>query len=238
MKMVSPRLRTRQGGRMTIIITVFRRSPDHGRGLARDMPVRWALEEVGRPYDVRLISLAELKQPAYRALNPFGQIPAYQEDDLTLFESGAIVSHVAQRHGGLLPENPDARARAVMWMFAALNTMEPPIVDWGMARMLDRKKSWFADRLPGLEERVEGRLGELSQRLGETDWLDDDIFSAGDLMMIAVLRRLNGGDMLTRYPNLLAYVARGEARPAFKRAFAGQLAVFEGAHGAADTGSS
>jgi len=208
-------------------ITAFERSPDRGRGLARDMRVRWALEEVGQPYDVRLLSFNQMKEPAHRALNPFGQIPSYEEGDLTLFESGAIVLHIAQRHAGLLPDEQNARARAITWMFAALNTVEPPIVERSMAALLDRDRSWYAERLPILEERVNGRLGELSGRLGQAHWLDAD-FSAGDLLMVTVLRRLSGSVILEKYPNLCAYVARGEARPAYQRAFEDQLAVFMG----------
>ena len=212
---------------MTPTITAFESSPDRGRGLARDMPVRWALEEVGQPYCVRLVSFREMKEPAYRALHPFGQIPTYEEGDLVLFESGAIVFHIAERHRGLLPDDADARARAITWMFAGLSTVEPPIVDRGNAILLERDRTWHEERLPMLEERVRVRLGELSDRLGHADWLDG-AFSAGDLLMISVLRRLNGSGLLEDYPNLLAYVARGEARPAFKRAFADQLAVFTG----------
>lgn len=210
---------------MTPTITAFARSPDRGRGLARDMRVRWALEEVGQPYDVRLVSFSDMKEPAHRALHPFGQIPTYQEGDLVLFESGAIVFHIAERHPGLLPDDAKARARAIMWMFAALNTVEPPIVDRGFATLMDRDKTWYGERLPILENRVRVRLGELSSRLGNADWLDD-AFSAGDLLMVTVLRRLGGSGLLEEYPNLCAYVARAEARPAYKRAFDDQLAVF------------
>lgn len=209
-------------------ITAFERSPDRGKGQARDMRVRWALEEVGQPYDVRLVSFSEMKQPAHRALHPFGQIPTYQEGDLALFESGAIVFHVAERHGGLLPDDANARARAITWMFAALTTLEPPIVDREIAVLLERSETWQAQRLPMVEDRIRNRLGDLSGRLGAADWLDG-AFSAGDLLMVAVLRRLNGSDLLREYPNLSAYVARGEARPAFRRAFAAQLAVFTAA---------
>jgi glutathione S-transferase len=209
-------------------ITAFESSPDRGKGQARDMRVRWALEEVGQPYDVRLVSFSEMKQPAHRALHPFGQIPTYQEDDLALFESGAIVFHIAERHGGLLPDDANARARAIAWMFAALSTLEPPIVDLGVAVLLERDESWYEQRLPLVEDRIRGRLGELSERLGDTDWLDG-AFSAGDLLMVTVLRRLNGSKILDDYPNLSAYVARGEARPAFRRAFEAQLAVFTAA---------
>jgi glutathione S-transferase len=208
-------------------ITAFERSPDRGRGLARDMRVRWALEEVGQRYDVRLVSFREMKEPAHLALHPFGQIPTYEEGDLALFESGAIVFHIAERHAGLLPENANARAGAITWMFAALNTVEPPILDRGFATLLERDKSWYTERLPILEDRVRVRLGELSNRLGDADWLDG-AFSAGDLLMVTVLRRLNGSGILQEYPKLSAYVARGEARPAYKRAFEDQLAVFTG----------
>jgi glutathione S-transferase len=212
---------------MTPTITAFAQSPDRGRGLARDMRVRWALEEVGRPYEVRLVSFSEMKEPAHRLLHPFGQIPTYEEGDLALFESGAIIFHIAERHAGLLPDDARARARAISWMFAALNTMEPPIQDRGFAVLFERDKSWFEERLPILEDRVRVRLDELSGRLGNADWLDD-AFSAGDLLMVTVLRRLSGSAILEMYPNLSAYVARGEARPAFKRAFDAQLAVFTG----------
>jgi glutathione S-transferase len=210
---------------MTPIITAFERSPDRGQGLARDMRVRWALEEVGQPYEVRLLSFGEMKEPAHRRLHPFGQIPTYEEGDLALFESGAIILHIAERHAGLLPDDANARARAIAWMFAALNTVEPPIVDRSMAMILERDKSWHKERLAMLEDRVRVRLGELSSRLGDTDWLDG-AFSAGDLLMVTVLRRLNGSGEVEKYPNLSAYVARGEARSAYKRAFADQLAVF------------
>ena len=212
---------------MTPTITAFARSPDRGRGLARDMRVRWALEEVGQPYEVRLLSFSEMKEYAHLKLNPFGQIPTYEESDLALFESGAIVFHIAERHAGLLPDDASARARAITWMFAALSTVEPPIVERGMAALVERNKTWYEERQPILEDRVRVRLGELSSRLGNADWLDG-AFSAGDLLMVTVLRRLSGSGLLENYSNLSAYVARGEARPAYKRAFAAQLAVFTG----------
>ncbi|AWC21997.1 hypothetical protein CO731_01451 [Aminobacter sp. MSH1] len=212
---------------MTPTITAFERSPDRGKGQARDMRVRWALEEVGQPYDVRLVSFSEMKQPTHRALQPFGQIPTYEEGDLALFESGAIVFHVAQR-AGLLPEDANARARAITWMFAALSTIEPPILERESTGYLERDKTWYAERLLMLEDRIRNRLGDLSRRLGKADWLDG-AFSAGDLVMVGVLRRLNGSGLLEEYQNLSAYVARGEARPAFKRAFDAQLAVFTAA---------
>jgi glutathione S-transferase len=212
---------------MTPTITAFERSPDRGRGLARDVRVRWAFEEVGQPYDVRLVSFRAMKEPAHLALHPFGQIPTYEEGELVLFESGAIVLHVAETHAGLLPDDPPARARAISWMFAALSTMEPPIVAREVAILLERDRSWHEERLPLVEERIRERLGALSRRLGEADWLDG-AFSAGDLLMVAVLQRLGRSGLLEAYPNLSAYVARAEARPAFRRAFKAQLAVFTG----------
>ena len=212
---------------MTITITAFERSPDGGKGLARDMRVRWALEEVGQPYDVRLVSFTEMKEPAYLALHPFGQIPTYEEGDLALFETGAIVLHIAERHVGLLPLDANARARAITWMFAALNTVEPPILELGTARLLEGDKPWHAERLPLVEDRVRDRLNQLSVRLGDADWLEG-VFSAGDLLMVSVLLRLKSSGILDEFPNLAAYVARGEARPAYKRAFAAQLAIHTG----------
>ena len=213
---------------MSPTITAFERSPDRGRGLARDMRVRWALEEVGQPYEVRLLSFAEMKRPAHLEMHPFGQIPTYQDGDLALFESGAIVLHIALRHAGLLPDDPNARARAISWMFAALSTIEPPILERFTAVILERHKPWHEARLPLVDDRVRDRLGELSSRLGDADWLDG-AFSAGDLLMVAVLRILGASGLLEEYPNLAAYVARGEARPAYQRAFEAQLAVFTAA---------
>lgn len=210
---------------MTPTITAFEASPDRGRGLARDMRVRWALEEVGQPYEVRLVSFAQMKAPAHLALNPFGQIPTYEEGGLTLFESGAIVFHIAERHPGLLPPDADARARAIAWMFAALGTVEPPVVELSTAFLLERDKPWYEARHPILQDRVRQRLDEFSAHLGDAEWLDGG-FSAGDLMMVTVLRRLESSGLLDEYPTVRAYVARGAARPAYQRAFAAQLAVF------------
>jgi glutathione S-transferase len=213
---------------MKPIITAFAASPDRGRGLARDMPVRWALEEVGQPYDVRLVSFEEMKQPAHLTRHPFGQIPAYEEDGLALFESGAIVLHIAQCHAGLLPDDANARGRAIAWMFSALSTIEPPILDLQNAVLLEHDKPWAEQRLPLVKDRIRSRAGALSKILGDAGWLDG-AFSAGDLMMVSVLRRLRVSGLLDEYPNLAAYVARGEARPAFQRVFAAQLAVFNAA---------
>jgi glutathione S-transferase len=212
---------------MAITITAFERSPDGGKGLARDTRVRWALEEAGQAYQVRLVSFRAMKEPAHLALHPFGQIPTYEEGDLILFETGAIVLHIAQRHAGLLPADANARARAITWMFAAVNTVEPPILELGTAKLLEGDKPWTGERLPLVEERIRNRLGQLSTRLGHADWLDG-AFSAGDLMMVSVLLRLRSSGILDEYPNLAAYVARGESRPAYKRAFDAQLAINAG----------
>ena len=215
---------------MTVTITAFEASPDRGRGLARDTRVRWALEEAGQAYEVRLVSFGAMKEPAHLALHSFGQIPTYEEGDLALFETGAIVFHIAQRHAGLLPQDSNARARAITWMFAALNTVEPPIIELMTAKLLESDKPWTKERLPLVVDRTRDRLKQLSARLGDAEWLDG-AFSAGDLMMVSVLIRLKLSGILDEYPNLAAYVARGEARPAYSRAFAAQLAVFTGVAG-------
>ena len=212
---------------MTITITAFEQSPDGGKGLARDTRVRWALEEVDQPYEVRLVSFRAMKEPEHLALHPFGQIPTYEEDGLALFETGAIVLHIAERHKGLLPDDANARASAITWMFAALNTVEPPILERETVRLLERDKTWYEERLPLAEDRVRDRLDQLSARLGGADWFDG-AFSAGDLMMVSVLLRLKSSGLLEEFPNLAAYVARGESRPAYKRAFDAQLAVNTG----------
>jgi len=210
---------------MTATIRAFETSPDKGRGLARDMPVRWAFEEVRQPYDVHLVSFAEMKQPAHRTRQPFGQIPTYEDGDLILFESGAIVLHIAEQHGGLLPDDADARARAIAWMFAAKSTVEPPVIEREAAMLMERDKSWYEERRPILDDRVRVRLGDLSRRLGDSDWLDGE-FSAGDLLMVNVLRRPAATDVVKEFPNLVAYIERGEARPAFRRAYDAQHEVF------------
>lgn len=210
---------------MTPTITAFEHSPDRGKGLARDMRIRWTLEELGLPYRVRTLSFSDLKQPGHLALNPFGQIPTYEENELALFESGAIVLHLAERHAGLLPADANARMRAIAWMFAALNTVEPPIVERSMAWVFEREEPWYAQRQTMLDERVRRRLGELSRRLGDADWLDG-AFSAGDLLMVSVLLRLQSTTLVDEYPNLAAFVARATARPAYRLAFEAQLAVF------------
>lgn len=208
-------------------ITAFEHSPDGGRGLARDTRVRWAFEEVGVPYAVRLVSFPALKQAEHLALHPFGQIPTYQEGDLVLFETGAIILHIAQQHAGLLPDDAQGRARAITWMFAALNTMEPPIVEREAARFVEGDKPWYEERRAMVEQRIRVRLQQLSDRLGDADWLGG-AFSAGDLLMVSVLLRLKSSGLLNDYSNLGAYLARGEARPAYQRAFAAQWAINAG----------
>lgn len=215
---------------MTVTITAFEASPDEGQGLARDMRVRWALEEVGQPYDARLLSMAQLKEPPHRSLNPFGSIPTYEDGEVTLFESGAIVLHIAERHRGLLPEEPGLRARAISWIFAALNTVEPPIVDHEMATYFERDKAWRDEHLAMIMEQVRDRLSDVATSLGDAESLCGD-FSAADVMMILVLRRLDGSGIVREFPNLAAYVARGEARPAYRRAFEAQAEVFAAASG-------
>ena len=209
---------------MTIVITAFERSPDGGKGLARDTRVRWALEEAGLPYEVRLVSFQAKREPAHLRLHPFGLIPTYEEGDLALFESGAIVFHIAEHHAGLFPEDADARARAITWMFAALSTVEPPILELVTVKFAEGDRPWADERLPLVKDRIRDRLVQLSARLGDADWLDG-AFSAGDLLMVSVLLRLRPSGLLDEFPTLAAYVARGEARPAYQRAFAAQLAI-------------
>ena len=206
-------------------LTVFADSPDQGQGQARDMPARWAFEEVGEDYDVRPVPWKQFKEPAHRARNPFGQTPTLEEGGLTLFESGSIVLHIAECGQGLLPADPDARARAITWMFAAVTTIQMPIVDREVVEYLEGDKPWADERMAMVDDRIRGRFGELAAHLGAAGWLDG-AFSAGDLLMVTVLRRLEGSDLLKEFPTLCAYVERGKDRPAFKRAFAGQKAVF------------
>lgn len=211
---------------MAPIITAFAGSPDGGQGMARDMSVRWAFEEVGEPYEARLVSLKATKEPAHRALHPFGQIPTYEDGELTLFESGAIVLQIAQSRGGLLPRDPVGRSRAVMWMFAALSTVEPVILHREIAGYTEADRPWHRDRQPFLESAIRHRLADLAQHLGAADWLEGH-FTAGDLVMVQVLRRLTGSPLLAEHPSLEAYVSRAEAREAFQRAFAAQRDAYE-----------
>ena len=218
---------------MTITITAFADSPDQGAGLARDMIVRWALEEVRQPYETRLVPWADFKKPEHRARHPFGQIPTYEEGDLVLFESGAIVLHIAERFSGLFPVEANGRARAIAWMFAAVSDVEPLIVQMEVSEYLESDKSWNAERAPLVADRVRKRLAELSARLGDAEWLEG-AFSAADVLMVQALRRLEGQTPLTEFPALVAYVERGKARPAFTRAFAAQKAVWEAGRGVSE----
>ena len=212
---------------MTVTITAFDWVPDFAKGQVRDLRVRWALEEVGERYDVRYLSQGEQKAPPHRARQPFGQLPTLEEDGLTLFESGAIIHHIASTRAGLFPADPAARARAIEWMFAALNTVEPPIMDLATIDFFEADKPWSKPRRPAAVERITTRFREVADRLGDAEWLDGD-FTAGDLLMVSVLRILDGEAPLTDFPTLVAYVARGTARPAFQRALAAQLAGFAG----------
>lgn len=208
---------------MSIVITAFERSPDGGKGLARDTRVRWALEEVGLPYDVRPLSFAAKVEPAHLAVHPFGLIPTYEDGEITLFESGSIIQYLAERHAGLFPDDPAGRARAITWMFAAVSTIEPPVLELSLAKVVEGDKPWAAERLPTLEDRVRERLGRLSEHLGAREWLEGT-FSAGDLMVTSVLLRAKAAGILAEFDNLSDYVARAEMRPAYQRAFAAQLA--------------
>ena len=213
---------------MTVTITAFNWVPPFAEGQVRDLRVRWALEEVGEPYAVRYLAQGDQKDAAHRLRQPFGQVPTFEDGALTLFESGAIVLHIAERHGHLLPDDADARARAIEWMFAALNSVEPPIMDLSLVTLFERDKPWSAMRRGAVEERIDARLKDLSARLGDRQWLDGDTFTAGDLLMVTVLRILQDGALVERYDNLAAYVARGTARAAFRKALADQLAGFTG----------
>lgn len=221
---------------MRPIVTGFANSPDQGEGHSRDFRVRWALEEVGQPYDVRLVPMGELKEPEHRARHPFGAIPTYEEDDLALFESGAIVLHIANRYPGLLPQGSDAREQAIVWLFAALSTVEPPIVEREAAELMEKDKPWFSERQSMLDDHVRGRLAELTAFLERRDWLAGE-FSAADVLMVTVLRRLEDSPLLDEYPTVSDYVSRGKDRPAFKRALSAEKADFEKSRGPASAGA-
>lgn len=209
-------------------ITAFDWVPPFAQGQVRDLRVRWALEEAGVPYDVHYLKSGEQKAPAHRALQPFGQVPTYESGEVTLFESGAIVFHIAEKSGNLLPDNVAARARAIEWMFAALNSVEPPIMDFSFVTIFELDKPWSEARRPSVEERIEQKLTDLANRLGDHKWLDGDVFTAGDLLMVSVLRILIEKGLVEKHENLTAYMHRGIARPAFQRALAAQMAGFTG----------
>ncbi|MDB5677781.1 glutathione S-transferase family protein [Sphingomonas bacterium] len=209
-------------------ITAFDWVPPFAEGQVRDLRVRWALEEAGQAYDVLYLSQGEQKEASHRARQPFGQVPTLEDGELTLFESGAIVQHVAETYGKLLPDDRDARARAIEWMFAALNSVEPSIMDLSFVTVFEADKPWSAMRRASVEERIHGRLKDLSARLGDKTWLDGDTFTAGDLLMVSVLRILIDQGFVETYDNLAAYMHRGIARPAFQKALADQMAGFTG----------
>lgn len=209
-----------------IEVSAFKWVPPFARGLVRDLRVRWALEEAGEPYRVRLIDFDDKETPAYRAQQPFGQVPAYHEGGLSMFESGAIVLHIAARAPALLPAAPEARDRATTWLFAALNSIEPPIQNLAEIDLFNADQEWARLRRPAVEDFVRQRLGELAVNLGEKDYLEDFGFTAGDLMMVTVLRNLRHTDIMAAFPTLAAYQARCEARPGFQRALAAQMADF------------
>jgi glutathione S-transferase len=209
-----------------IKVTAFAWVPPFAAGLVRDLRVRWALEEAGEPYEERLLNQGEQDLPEYRAIQPFGQVPVYEEDGLTLFESGAILLHIAGRSDALLPADPAARARAIQWVFAALNSIEPHVWNLTLIDLFYPNEQWAKQRRPGAADFVEKRLDALAGRLGDKEYLDDDRFTAGDLMMTTVLRILRHTDLVASRPALHAYQLRCEARPAFQKALADQVAPF------------
>jgi len=208
------------------VITAFRWVPDFAKGHVRDLRVRWALEEVGQPYRVRLVDGTSVKAVEHRCLQPFGQVPTYEQDGFNLFESGAIVLHIARTRSGLLPSDPAAVAAAEQWVFAAMTSVEPAVQDLALVDIFEADKPWAEARRPLSMGRVRQRLEDLSRRLGDKDYLDGG-FTAGDLMMTCVLQGLHPSGVLADFPNLQAFVARCEARPAFRRALAAHLADFD-----------
>jgi glutathione S-transferase len=209
-----------------ICITGFKWVPPKAQGLVRDLPVRWALEEAGLPYSEKLIGVADKDSPAHRAMQPFGQVPVYEEDGLTLFESGAIVMHVAEKSEVLLPKDPAERSRARTWMFAALNSVEPHVQNLTTIDLFFPDEPWAKQRRPGAEKMAQSRLDGVAASLAGRDYLEGR-FTAGDLLMVSILRFLRHTSMVADRPVLAAYQARCEARPAFKRALAKQLMHFE-----------
>ena len=210
----------------TIRVSVLRAVPPFAQGLVRDLRVRWALEEAGLPYSEHVIGPQDQQSPDYRRLQPFGQVPAYQEGDLVLFESAAIVHHVAQRSEKLMPADAASRARVTAWMFAAMNSIEPCVANSGLIDFADPQEEWAMLRRPGALEFVQKRLQELATALGTHSYLEGDRFTAADILMTTVLRQLRHTDVVAKIPVLESYRLRCEARPAFQRALAAQMAVF------------
>lgn len=211
------------------VITTFAWVPEFARGFVRDLRPRWAFEEVGQPYRVELLKGDEAKQSDYRQWQPFGQVPAYRDDDVEMFESGAIVLRIAGRAGKLFPADPAARARTVQWVIAALNSVEPYVMAIAINDVFERDREWSKARGIKVREDLHARLVDLGSALGDKPWLDGGDFTVGDLMMVAVLGGLRGTGLLDAHPALAAYVARGEARPAHRKAMADQLALYAGA---------
>ena len=209
-----------------ITISAFKWVPDFARGQVRDLRARWALEEAGLPYRTRLLEQGDQDKPEYRAMQPFGQVPILEDDGLALFESGAIVLHIGERSETLLPQEAGGRARAIQWLIAALNSIEPFVMNVASIDLFYAKEEWAKQRRPGAVDFVRRRLSALSQSLGDKSFLDGDRFTAGDLMMTTVLRILNHTDIVSADKRLAAYVERCTARPAFKRALAAQIADF------------
>jgi len=210
----------------TAEITAFRWVPDFAAGLVRDLRIRWALEEIERPYRVRLLDATNPRPAEYFLEQPFGQVPAYRDEQVRLFESGAILLHLAIEDERLLPLDRNQRMRSVAWMIAALNSIEPIILQLLAIDIFNQGQEWTKERRPQVVEFLEARLGKLSDALGDKEWFEGR-FSIGDLMVVAVLRQLRHTDIVAKFPNLAALVARAEARPAFQRALADQLAVFK-----------
>lgn len=212
---------------MTLKVTAFRWVPPFAQGLVRDLRVRWALEEAGLPYEQTLIGPDDQKSEEYRRRQPFGQVPVLVDGDFALFESGSIVMYIAEKSKTLLPPDPEGRARTLTWMFAALNSVEPYVANLNAIDLFAPNEEWAKLRRPAAESMLRGRLESLSKWLGDRPYLEGDIFTAGDLLMITVLRFLRHTAIVADYPNLAAYKDRGEARPAFQRAHLAQLANFE-----------
>ena len=206
-------------------ITTFGWVPEFARGFVRDMRPRWAFEEVGQPYMVNLIS--DSKCPKHRRFQPFGQVPSYQDDEIAIFESGAIVLRIAECAGKLIPEEPGARMRALQWVAAALNSVEPFVMALATNDIFEADREWSKVRHVKVVADLKRRLGDLEAALGDRVWLDGDAFTVGDLMMISVLGSLRGTDLLDDFPRLAAYVARGESRPAHVKAMADHMASFD-----------
>ncbi len=206
-------------------ITTLGWVPEFARGFVRDIRPRWAFEEVGCSYEVDLIS--DPKTAEHRRFQPFGQIPTYRDEEMEIFESGAIVLRIAERAGLLIPGDPQGRMKAIQWLIAALNSVEPMVMEIALNDLFEADRSWSAERRPVVLGYLDSRLEGLQAHLGNRTWLENETFTVGDLMMVSVLGGLRGTGILDRFPKLAAYVARGEDRPAHRKAMADHLAVFD-----------